>query len=290
MANELTISAALQERGIDAPTWSALQNSIFPGAKPESIMMAIDYCHARGLDVLLKPIHLVPMSVKDAATGKFEFRDVPMPGIGLYRIQATRTNTYAGADAPEFGPMITKKLGGEEVTFPEWCKYTVYKLIGDRVVAFSATEYWEENYATKGRDNQAPNAMWAKRPRGQLAKCAEAQALRKGWPEVGQDATAEEMSGKEMIDGVVLERQTTAITKSSIASPSVAALPDRITENEISQIMKAAEAAGVDAEYICKKGKVANIEDIEKSRFNAVMNHLRGLPARTQKMEAVTND
>ncbi len=71
MANELVITASsLAERGIDGATWSALKNSIYPGAKDESVMMALDYCRARNLDPLLKPVHLVPMSVKDSKSGK----------------------------------------------------------------------------------------------------------------------------------------------------------------------------------------------------------------------------
>ncbi len=50
MANELVITASsLAERGIDSATWSALKNSIYPGAKDESVMMALDYCRARNL-------------------------------------------------------------------------------------------------------------------------------------------------------------------------------------------------------------------------------------------------
>lgn len=144
MANELTITAsALQEKGIDVATWSALKNSIYPGAKDESVMMALDYCRARQLDPLLKPVHLVPMSVKDSRTGKSEWRDVVMPGIGLYRIQADRSGDYAGAREPEFGPDTTQTLSGVEVTFPQWCKYTVYKRMpSGEIVEFSAKEYW----------------------------------------------------------------------------------------------------------------------------------------------------
>lgn len=194
-----TLPQSVVAMGIDEPTWNALKNSIYPGARDDSVVMAVSYCRARNLDPLMKPVHLVPMSVKDAQTGKNEWRDVVMPGIGLYRIQADRSGSYAGANEPEFGDDITKTLNGVEITFPAWCKYTVCKSMPDgKIVEFSAKEYWMENYATAGRDNPAPNAMWKKRPYGQLAKCAEAQALRKAWPEIGQQPTAEEMEGKSL--------------------------------------------------------------------------------------------
>ncbi len=97
--------------------------------------------------------------------------------------------------------MVTEKLGGQEITFPEWCKVTVRRQIASGIVAdFTAIEYWLENYAIKGGKEKsvAPNAMWSKRPRGQLAKCAEAQALRKAFPEVGAAPTADEMEGKQL--------------------------------------------------------------------------------------------
>lgn len=195
----MSLPAIIQERGITQEVWSALKNSLFPGAADESVLMAWDYCAARQLDVMLKPVHLVPMYIKDKQNGdKGTMRDVVMPGIGLYRIQADRAGNYAGMSAPTFGPDITQTLQGVEVTYPEWCEITVSKLIGERLVTFTAREYWIENYATAGRDTKAPNAMWQKRPRGQLVKCTEAQALRKGWPELGAQPTAEEMEGKEL--------------------------------------------------------------------------------------------
>lgn len=233
MANELTITAsALTEKGIDVATWSALKNSIYPGAKDESVMMALDYCRARQLDPLLKPVHLVPMSVKDSRTGKSEWRDVVMPGIGLYRIQADRSGDYAGAREPEFGPDTTQTLSGVEVTFPQWCKYTVYKRMpSGEIVEFSAKEYWIENYATGGSDTTAPNAMWKKRPYGQLAKCAEAQALRKAWPEIGQQPTAEEMEGKSLDVDIrdVTPRSTTESLPPAASEETLQAITDLLT-------------------------------------------------------------
>lgn len=194
------------QRGIDESTWGALCNTIYPGANPDSIIMAVDYCKARKLDIMLKPVHLVPMQVTDARTKEKIWRDVPMPGIGMYRIQADRSGNYAGADEPEFGPTITQEFpdpynAGKtiRVSYPEWCKYTVYKFVNGQRVAYIAKEYWIENYATQSSKTECPNAMWKKRPYAQLAKCTEAQALRKGWPEIGSEPTAEEMEGKTFI-------------------------------------------------------------------------------------------
>lgn len=194
------------QRGIDESTWGALCNTIYPGANPDSIIMAVDYCKARKLDIMLKPVHLVPMQVTDARTKEKVWRDVPMPGIGMYRIQADRSGNYAGADEPEFGPTITQEFpdpynAGKtiRVSYPEWCKYTVYKFVNGQRVAYIAKEYWIENYATQSSKTDCPNAMWKKRPYAQLAKCTEAQALRKGWPEIGSEPTAEEMEGKTFI-------------------------------------------------------------------------------------------
>ncbi|AJE36320.1 phage recombination protein Bet [Aeromonas hydrophila] len=196
----------LVQRGIDEPTWNALCNAIYPGANPDSVVMAIDYCKARGLDILLKPVHLVPMQVTDARTKEKVWRDVPMPGIGMYRIQADRSGNYAGVDEPVFGPDVTEEFQDPynqsakiKVTYPQWCKYTVFKMVNGQRVAFHALERWKENYATQSSKTECPNAMWRKRPYAQLAKCTEAQALRKAWPEIGSEPTAEEMEGKEII-------------------------------------------------------------------------------------------
>lgn len=170
-----------------------LRNSLYPGAEDGSIKMVIGYCKASGLDAMQKPVHIVP--IWDSKAKKM--RDVVMPGIGLYRTQAARGGQYAGVTEPEFGADTQETLGGVVVTYPLWCKVTVKRALPNgQVVEFAAVERWKENYATAGRDTEAPNAMWKKRPYGQLAKCAEAQALRKAFPEFGAAPTAEEMEGK----------------------------------------------------------------------------------------------
>jgi phage recombination protein Bet len=188
---------------------SVLKNSLYPGAKDESIKLVIGYCRASNLDPMQKPVHIVPMSVstgqKDNSGWDIkEMRDVVMPGIGLYRTQAARSGEYAGVSEPEFGDDLTEELDGVMVTYPKWCKVIVRRQMANgAIVDFSAKELWKENYATKSSKSAAPNAMWKKRPYAQLAKCAEAQALRKAFPEIGAQPTADEMEGKTFDDTVI---------------------------------------------------------------------------------------
>ncbi|AKJ28763.1 phage recombination protein Bet [Caldimonas brevitalea] len=181
----------------EAELLNVLASSLYPGAAPESIKLVIGYCKAAGLDPMQKPVHIVPMWDGKAK----RMRDVVMPGINLYRTQAARSGQFAGMSEPEFGPDVTQNVGGVTITFPDWCRVTVKRALADgRIAEFTAREYWIENYAVKGGQEKstAPNAMWQKRPRGQLAKCAAAQALRIAFPEIASQATAEEMEGKSL--------------------------------------------------------------------------------------------
>lgn len=192
----------------DTAVIDVLRSSLYPGAKDASIAMVLAYCRAARLDPMLKPVHIVPMSVKVPGSDRYEWRDVIMPGVGHYRTQASRSGSYAGKSEPEFGPMIEREFvvpaKGDQgqarkisVRYPEWCKVSVTRMVGGQACTWTAVEYWDENYATSGRDSEAPNAMWQRRPRGQIAKVAEAQALRQAFPELlGGTHTAEEMEGK----------------------------------------------------------------------------------------------
>ena len=171
-----------------------LRNSFYPGASDMSLELVKNYCKAAELDIMLRPVHIVPLW----SSQQGRMVDQVMPGIGLYRTIASRTNEYAGIEEPIFGPIQTQVLSGVEVSFPEWCKVTVKRKINGHIAEFTAKEYWLENYAVKGGKERsiAPNSMWARRVYGQIAKVAEAQALRKAFPEVGSQPTAEEMEGK----------------------------------------------------------------------------------------------
>jgi phage recombination protein Bet len=270
------VMALCERLEIQPSVYSALKNSLYPGAKNESIEMVIQYCKAAGLDPMLKPVHIVPMSVKDATTGKYEYRDVIMPGIGLYRIQASRSNRHAGTTEPEFGDIVTQTLGGVTVAYPEWCKVVVKKRGDDgNIYEFAAKEYWIENYARKDKDSVAPNAMWAKRVYAQLAKCAEAQALRKAFPELGSQPTAEEMEGKVWDQDEIIGQSKTS-EKMTLLEEKLANRPKQtdkpIINNSADLETKIKETNHIDnlMKYMTEINAIKDFK--EKKRHNEIFN------------------
>ena len=208
---------ANQIYGLSEQSWKVLTEVTFPTAKtPEAIMMALDYCKARKLDIFKKPVHVVPMW--SAALGRSV--ETVWPSIMEIQTTASRTGLWAGMDRPVWGPDVTQSFTGKfkddndtwqestiTVTFPEWVAVTVYRLVGGRRCAFTEEVYWQEAYSTSGgKYSQLPTAMWIKRPKGQLGKCGKAASLRAAFPEECGYA-AEEMDGKsldDMHDGTVL--------------------------------------------------------------------------------------
>ena len=259
-----------------------LRSSLYPGAALQSIKMVLGYCKAAGLDPMRKPVHIVPMW--DSKESRM--RDVIMPGVGLYRTDAARTGEYAGMHEPEYGPDITETIGGQEITYPQWCRVTVSRRMpsGD-IVTFTAREFWKENYAVKGGKEKsiAPNAMWTKRPYGQIAKCAEAQALRKAFPEVGSQPTSEEMEGKTIDDGyrgTTIDASTGEIVGGPPAPPPAPAVwPDDALDKRLAG-WKAAIAKGKTVEEIIAWAETKGaLTDAQKATIRALAEPAAGSDA-----------
>jgi phage recombination protein Bet len=214
-------------------SWKVLTEVTFPTAKtPEAIMMALDYCRIRKLDIFKKPVHIVPMW--SAALGRNV--ETIWPSITEIQTTASRTGLWAGMDRPVWGPDVTRTFTGRykddneqwqetsvTVTFPEWVAVTVYRIVSGKRCAFTEEVYWLEAYSTAGgKNSQIPTAMWIKRPKGQLAKCGKAASLRAAFPEECGYA-AEEMDGKsidDLNDATVINGQASRIdTESEPASP-----------------------------------------------------------------------
>jgi phage recombination protein Bet len=218
--------------GIDKGSWKVLVEAIFPAAKTvDAIAMALSYCKSRNLDVMKRPVHIVPMW--DSSRGAYV--ETVWPGISELRTTASRTQGYAGCDEAQFGPNLTMTFNGRvkrkgdwvdekmEIEFPEWCRITVYRIVGGQKCKFVGPKVkWLETYATQGA-SELPNKMWEERAEGQLEKCAEAAALRRAFPEeIGNELTAEEMTGRGVHDLAV---EVAAIDQTAAASDRDTAPP-----------------------------------------------------------------
>lgn len=231
----------IEERfGIDQASWRALTEAIFPAAQStDSVVLALSYCRARKLDPFKRVVHIVP--IYDRV--KKRMVDTVWPGIGELRTTAFRTKLYAGRDATKFGPDVTREWkaegGGKIVlTFPEWAQVTVYRMIGDRRVAFDGPQvYWLETYA-EGKNN-VPNSMWQKRTRGQLDKCAEAAALRAAFPEeIGDQFVDDEAGIAQAAAGGIINHDDGAPTE----RPTRAAIEAQPAVEEVEMITATGEA------------------------------------------------
>lgn len=136
-------------------------------------------CARTGLDPLARQIYCI---------GRFSQGQVEwsiQTAIDGFRVIAERSQKYAGQAAPEWltqngewVPVFVKSLHGEH---PLAARVSVFRndWADDKPAVGIAT--WDE-YAQTKRDGKL-TAMWEQRGPGQLAKCAEALALRKAFPQ-----------------------------------------------------------------------------------------------------------
>ncbi len=190
---------AVIERGIKPEEWRTLFDNLYPGAKPQSVLMVWDYCKARKLDPLKKPCHIVPMEVR-MPSGDYVWRDVVMPGIYEYRTTATRTGLYLGHSKPEYGPPFTF-LGVEA---PAYCEMIMYRwnpqanMRAEYPVRVKFAEIVATAKDKKG--DRYVNSRWTRAPEQMLCKCTESAGLREAFPdELGGTHTDDEMQGQRIV-------------------------------------------------------------------------------------------
>lgn len=145
-----------------------VRNVLAPDLSDHELQLFALVAQRSGLDPFAKQIYAVKRQ------GKVTFQT----GIDGYRSTAAKTSEYDGSDEPLYGDIIEQPF-----PHPEWARVTVYRRRPDGSrLAQSATAWWSEFYPGESQGH-----MWKKMPRNQLAKCAEALALRKAFPYVLAD-------------------------------------------------------------------------------------------------------
>lgn len=196
-------SQALMERPVEAPTVTAEQmelvrRTVANGATADELKLYLYDCARQGVHPLDKLLHFTKRG------GKY----TPVTSIDLMRTRAADTGEYAGSDDAAFqeGPLA-----------PSAASVTVWRLVQGQRCAFTATARWDEYYP-----GDAAGSMWRKMPHTMLAKCAEALALRKGFPrQLAGLYAREELDQAERGESSGYSVQAPAATVAAAVVPSV---------------------------------------------------------------------
>ena len=143
-----------------------------------------------GLDPFARQIHMIGRKSKtwDPATRqeRWETKYTIQTGIDGYRVTASRA---ARRDGDQLGYEDTQWCGPDGLWVDAWTNPHVPPTAARVVLVKNDRRYpgvalyaeYVQTYKDK-QGNLAPNSMWAKMPAGQLAKCAEALAIRRAYP------------------------------------------------------------------------------------------------------------
>ncbi len=139
-------------------------------------------CQRTGLDPFARQIHMVGRNTKDDRSNQWVTKYTIQTGIDGYRLVADRADRRDGS-AREYGAMVWYDRDGN--SFDVWTKAgppaAAKVVILKDGKPFPGVATYDEYAQTKKDGN--PTAMWARMPANQLAKCAEALALRRAYPQ-----------------------------------------------------------------------------------------------------------
>ncbi len=136
-----------------------IKRTVAAGATADELKLYLYDCARQGVHPLDKLIHFTKRG------GKY----TPITSIDFMRMRAADSGEYAGSDDASF------LVGIDNPNGPTEAKVTVWRLVQGQRCSFTATARWSEY-------KPAEDFMWKRMPHTMLAKCAEALALRKGFP------------------------------------------------------------------------------------------------------------
>lgn len=190
-----------------------LRTNICPKLDDLEFEVFLEVCKITRLNPFIKQIYAVKRRDENDPSG---FRVTHQTGIDGLRLIAHRTGTYAGVELPEYSDRLVSVSDSSPLKLPEFVDVTIFKAMyptapKDEDRAISTRLYVRDIIPL--RKDGTTIGLWHKMGRHLLAKCGEAQDLRKGWPaETAGLYITEEMHNADMRESEIGE----AIKKAGI--------------------------------------------------------------------------
>lgn len=189
--NNLVFQSTSQQLSalLDKEKVELLKNTICKGSTDEEFQLFLHACQRTGLDPFAKQIHAVKRPEKQKDGSYREAMSIQI-GIDGFRLIADRTGRFCPGREPTFAYDKDGRLLSATAYVKKQTKDGTWHEI-------PATAFYLE-YCQKTREGR-PTKFWDNMPHSQLAKCAEALALRKAFPaELSGMYTKEEMEQSEI--------------------------------------------------------------------------------------------
>lgn len=161
-----------------------IHKTVAKDLEPNEFELLMYRAEATGLDPLAKQLYASVRRSRDNDDNWVRNVTIEAQIDGL-RLTADRTGTYAPGKETVFGynaknELVSATVYGKKLVAGVWHEVSAVAMLAE--------------YQQKTRSG-SPNAMWSRMPHSQLAKCAEALMLRKGWPaDLSGIYTADEMA------------------------------------------------------------------------------------------------
>lgn len=171
-----------------------LKNSMCKGVSDEEFEVFLMACTKTQLDPFMKQIYAVPRKFRKP-DGSYGNSITIQTGIDGYRLIAERTERYA--PGPE--PTYVHDDKGNLISATAYIKKQTKDGTWHTVSASAYLDEYMQTFADRQTGEKKPTGLWINMPKTMLAKCAEAQALRKAFPaEMSGVYTKEEMQQAEI--------------------------------------------------------------------------------------------